>query len=160
MELPAYLALLKKLQETQSPIQKKLLLTEFFVEQEINMKLPEVKEVLDFYQVSIDIKKKQGSKGGTITSNSHSNIKKSVKKSLFTKPMFVEDYKHGALCNSCHKAINSKIAFRWKQPNGEYHDYHALPECFPADNKHEFEINSKYSAYMMPKINGVANEKE
>ena len=77
--------------------------------------------------------------------------KKPRKSKSYDKPMFVQDYQHGQICACCNVTITSLNAFRWKQDDGQYKDYHALPTCFPAGQKEIFEQNEKYIAFISQK---------
>ena len=79
-------------------------------------------------------------------------VKHKEKKSTFKQPVFVDNYSAHKNCAHCNLPIKSKNAFRW-MIDGEYQDYHSLPECW-GDDKQLFENNKKYNLW----INGASNE--
>ena len=71
----AFLALLQQLNTTYSPDKKLNFLLEFLIEQEVDMKEPKIKEIIDQYRKVALAKTQAGSQGGKTTSSTKANVK-------------------------------------------------------------------------------------
>jgi len=140
-------ALLKDLASTtRSPGQQSNLLIKFFASEGL-FDNPGAQEVMAIYEKAMTKQREDSSRGGA-NKNGPSSGKKVAKvkapKATYGKPMFVSDYVAGQCCAVCHEKIKSGNAFRWRQGDGSYDDYHALPGCFPEEHKHHFQQNKLY----------------
>jgi len=69
-----------------------------------------------------------------------------LKKTTYKQPVFVDNYTAKYNCKTCNEPIDASCAFRWMK-EGEYNDYHSLPECFPKDHYKLFEGNLKFNKW-------------
>jgi hypothetical protein len=133
--------LLKDLLNTNSPIERLRAVLNHCKELDSN----ELEDINSFITSSLEEKSRQGKLYAS--KRKYSNIKSNSKNKTYKNFLYVNDYKSSQNCVTCGCVISSNKAFR-RLVEGEYHDCHAIPSCFPEDNKFQMINDKKYIADM------------